>query len=160
MKRGGPMKRSPMKRGKPMKRGTVRLRSRRKGHGGAVAGRSSATPAQWQEMSEAVRERHGRRCSVPWCRRSGALDIQHIVKRSQGGADDPGNPMAGEPGNLLPLCRPCHDLADNAPAGPTKLYLAPVSSDPPLACGFYVRQGERSGFISLLAEGSAIHETF
>lgn len=111
-------------------------------------------------MVAAVMVRHGHRCAVPWCRRSGPLDPQHVVKRSQGGADTAGNPMAGEPGNLLPLCRSCHDAADNAPAGPAKLAIAPVSSDPPLACGFYVRQGERSGFISLLAEGGAIHETF
>lgn len=153
MKRGSPMKRTPMRR-------TGRLRSRRMGHKGTVAGRSSVTPARWQEIRTALYDRHGNRCCVPWCRRSGLLDPQHVKKRSQGGADDIGNPAAGEPGNLVPLCRRCHDLADNAPDGPTKLHLAPVSSDPPLACGFYVRQGDRSGFISLLAAGGAIHETF
>lgn len=152
MKRGKPMKRTPMRR-------TGRLRSRRRGHGGAVAGRSSAHTAAWAKMVAEVMARHGHACSVPWCRASGPLDPQHVKKKSQGGADDIGNPMAGEPGNIVPLCRSCHDLADNAPAY-RKIYLAPVSSDPPLACGFYVRQGVRSGFISLLASGGAIHETF
>lgn len=158
MKRSGPMKRSPMKRGKPMKRGGY-LRSRRKGHGGTVAGRYNVSIATWQEMSDRVKARHLNRCAVPWCRSSGPLDVQHVIKRSQGGPDSEGNPAGGDPGNLLPLCRPCHDLADNAAAS-IKLYIAPVSSDPPLACGFYVRHVERSGFISLLAEGGAIHETF
>lgn len=153
------MKRTPMKRGKPMKRSGY-LRSRRKGHGGTVAGRSSVSQTAWAEMVAKVMERHGRRCSVPWCRRSGPLDPQHVKKRGQGGADDIGNPAAGKPGNLLPLCRQHHDCADNTPNGPDKLHLAAVSSDPPLACGFYVRQGARSGFISLLADGGAIHETF
>ena len=111
-------------------------------------------------MVAKVKERHGERCCVPWCRVSGLLDPQHVTKRSQGGADDIGNPMAGEPGNIVPLCRRCHDYADNAPIGPLKLRIVPVSSDPPLACGFYVVQGDRSGFISLLASGGAIHETF
>jgi hypothetical protein len=110
-------------------------------------------------MVEQVMARHGHRCAVPWCRVPGLLDPQHVKKRSHGGADDIGNPAAGEPGNLLPLCRRCHDWADNT-AGPMKLHIAPVSSDPPLACGFYVQQGTRSGFISLLAAGGAIHETF
>jgi len=66
--------------------------------------------------------------------------------------------MAGEPGNLLPLCRRDHDLTDAV--GPDRLIFAPISSDPPLACGFYVRQGDRSGFIALLASGGATHETF
>ena len=153
MKRGRPMKRTPMRR-------TGRLRSRRKGHGGTVAGRSNVSPAAWKAIVVQVMERHGNRCCVPWCRTSARLDPQHVKKRSQGGADDIGNPAAGEPGNLIPLCRWCHELADNRPDGPDKIYFAPVSSDPPLACGFYVRQGDRSGFISLLAAGGSIHETF
>lgn len=37
------------------------------------------------------------------CRVSVAVDIHHIVFRSQGGGDDIGN--------LIALCRKCHDLA-------------------------------------------------
>ena len=141
-------------------RRTGRLRSRRKGHGGAVAGRSSVPLAAWEAICQQVKERHGFRCAVVWCRRSGPLDVHHVIKRSQGGADDPGNPMGGAPGNLIPLCRRCHDQTDFPKA--TRLVFAPVSSAPPLACGFYVRDmdADRSGFISLLAAGGAIHETF
>jgi hypothetical protein len=153
MKRGKPMRRTPMKRSVFKRPNRTYLRSRRKGHGGAVAGRESATTSAWAKMVEEVKARHGHRCAVPWCRRSGPLDPQHVVKRSQGGADTLGNPAAGDPGNLLPLCRTCHECADNTPDGVTKVYLAPVSSEPPLACGFFVRQGDRAGFISLLSAG-------
>lgn len=83
-----------------------------------------------------------------------------MVKRSQGGADSMGNPAAGDPGVLLPLCRSCHSQTDFPKA--RRLVFAPVSSDPPIACGFYVRDhaGDRSGFIALLADGGATHETF
>ena len=155
MKRGKPMKRTPMKR-------TGRLRSRRRGHGGTVAGRENVSPARWQEISEQVKERHGHRCCVPWCRSRRPLDVHHVVKRSAGGADDPGNPMAGEPGNLIPLCRHCHEATDFPTS--IRLVFAPVSSDPPLACGFYVHGVgaliRRSGFIALLAGGGATHESF
>ena len=107
-----------------------------------------------------MRERHGFRCCVPWCRATGHQDIHHVIKRSQGGDDSVGSPMAGNPGNLVPLCRPHHQATDLPKA--TRLVFAPVSSDPPIACGFYVRDlaADRSGFISLLAAGGAIHETF
>ena len=147
------MRRTPLKR-------TGRLRSRRKGHQGTVAGRPSLPPTEWRALKILLFARHANRCAVPWCRRAGVLDPEHVPKRSQGGADSIGNPAAGDPGCLLPLCRRCHDLADNTPDGPDKIHLAPVSSDPPMACGFYVRQGDRSGFIALLASGGATHEMF
>lgn len=147
------MKRTPMRR-------TGRLRSRRRGHGGTVAGRSNVSPVAWKEIVVQVKARHSNRCAAPWCRYAGLLDVHHVVKRSQGGEDSMGNPPSGEPGNLLPLCRRCHEQTD-FPAE-VQLKIAPVSSDPPLACGFYIHdaRGGRSGFISLLATGGAIHETF
>ena len=39
-------------------------------------------------------------CSLPWCGRTGKIDMHHIIRRSQGGSDDPEN--------LVPLCHACH----------------------------------------------------
>ncbi len=38
------------------------------------------------------------------CFAMGHLDLHHVIKRSQGGADTIEN--------LIPLCRPCHNATD------------------------------------------------
>lgn len=50
--------------------------------------------------------RSGGRCELPWCRsRRRPLEMHHIVKRSQGGSDDPAT-------NLLYLCHRDHARLD------------------------------------------------
>ena len=39
-------------------------------------------------------------CCLPWCGRTGKIDMHHLIPRSQGGSD--------EDWNLAPLCHPCH----------------------------------------------------
>ena len=39
-------------------------------------------------------------CALPWCGKTGKIDMHHVVPRSQGGSDDPSN--------LVPLCHACH----------------------------------------------------
>lgn len=60
----------------------------------------------WRATRAAILVRQRHRCAV--CRRLRALDVHHVVKRSQGGRD--------EADNLVGLCRACHDATD-APAG-------------------------------------------
>lgn len=39
-------------------------------------------------------------CALPWCGKTGKIDMHHIKRRSQGGGD--------EDSNLVPLCHECH----------------------------------------------------
>lgn len=74
--------------------------------GGVVAkGRRAATLDEWQDLKMQVFRRAGGRCEA--CRHRRAQDIHHVIKRSQGGDD---NPEA----NLIALCRPCHRRTDFA----------------------------------------------
>ena len=53
-------------------------------------------------MREAVLARAKGFCEC--CHASKALDVHHVIKRSQGGADTPDNGIA--------LCRVCHEQTD------------------------------------------------
>lgn len=67
--------------------------------------RGRARAARMKAVRAALRQRAMGRCEVPWCRTSkGPLDPHHVVKRSQGGADDRRN--------CLLLCRPHHRAAE------------------------------------------------
>lgn len=75
--------------------------------GPSTTGRGVAT--DWEAITEALAERAGGRCEVhsPVCR--GGLEIRHHKKRrSQGGEHDLGD--------LLFVCRPCHDYLHAHPA--------------------------------------------
>ena len=150
------MRHTPLRRTGSLRR-TGRLRSRRKGRHGTVAGRPNVTPVEWKAMKVALFARHSGACAVPWCRRRGSLDPHHVQKRSQGGPDALGDPKAGECGNLVLLCRRCHDATDLP--GVKRLTFAPVSSEGLLYPGFLVRQGDLSGFITITPAGAS-HATF
>lgn len=55
-------------------------------------------------LKSALAAEAGYRCEMPWCRAAAALDLHHVVKRSQAGSD--------APDNLVVLCRRCHERTD------------------------------------------------
>lgn len=61
--------------------------------------------ASWEEQKRRVWARSQGWCEAPRCCRR-AVDVHHLVKRSQGGTNDLTN--------LAALCRPCHDATDLA----------------------------------------------
>lgn len=104
MKRRIPLRRSAMKRGTHRVGAASRARVRA---GGVLAlGRPSATLAEWRGVVADVIKRADGRCENPLCRRRTHLDPHHVVKRSQGGTD--------RPGNIVALCRTCHRQTDAA----------------------------------------------
>lgn len=58
----------------------------------------SAADTGWQVVRETVLERDGHRCMS--CGETQRLHVHHVVPRSRGGGDDPGN--------LITLCEGCH----------------------------------------------------
>ena len=71
--------------------------------GGPTSTHRAALPlTEYQALVRYVKAREGHRCFR--CRQHRPLDPHHVVKRSQGGADDPSN--------LVALCRPCHAQTD------------------------------------------------
>jgi 5-methylcytosine-specific restriction endonuclease McrA len=78
-------------------------RRRRAAGGPRVKGRPALSREAWAARQAEVFAREGYQCRVPWCRAS-AVDVHHVVKRSQAGTDDAAN--------LIALCRRCHDQAD------------------------------------------------
>ena len=85
---------------------TVRLgaaaRRRIKAGGSLAKGRPSLPLVEWNALKARVFLRAGWRCEH--CHRKLHLDPNHVVKRSQGGADTDDGVVA--------LCRSCHDLTD------------------------------------------------
>ena len=60
-------------------------------------------PDDWRRISASVRQRDRYRCQA--CKVRGRyLSAHHIIPRSHGGSNDPGN--------LIALCEPCHDEAE------------------------------------------------
>ncbi len=100
-------RRAPLRRKAPLRRGARRVgaaaRERVRAGGKLAVGRPSVTHAEWRATVERVLERANARCERCGSRR--AVDPHHVVKRSQGGADDPDAVVA--------LCRwVCHRLCD------------------------------------------------
>lgn len=85
-----------------------RTRMRRQGPRGRRRQAALAT------LRPLILARAGGRCENPLCRKRVRLDLHHIVKRSQGGRED---------GNLLALCRRCHDRTDLPIIHPQRLTL-------------------------------------
>ena len=79
-----------------------RLRSRRKAP--TTAGRPSLARHEYVQLVASLTVLASGRYENPWCRVRERLDPHHIVKRSQGGAD--------ESGNIIMLCRRCHSDTD------------------------------------------------
>ena len=60
------------------------------------------SPTKLKKIYAEVLERDNYTCQNPYCEHGQPIDPpHHIVKRSQGGKD--------EPENLITLCHPCHD---------------------------------------------------
>lgn len=55
-------------------------------------------PASYHQLQQQILERDGWRCQ--WCGRRDRLEIHHIIRRSQSGADSEEN--------LIVLCSDCH----------------------------------------------------
>jgi hypothetical protein len=81
----------------------ARARARIQAGGPTSVHRDALSRAEWAALRARVVLRQGGRCLFCGARR--ALDAHHVVKRSQGGADD-------EHANVVALCRPCHDRTD------------------------------------------------
>lgn len=65
-------------------------------------------------------------CSLPWCGKTGKIDMHHNIPRSQGGSDDPSN--------LVALCHSCHMKHHSEERltfdmGDVPLVLSPYSGD-------------------------------
>jgi hypothetical protein len=56
----------------------------------------------YDRLREHVMARDGWRCKNPLCRKARALEVDHVIERSQGGPD--------EAANLVTLCNDCHML--------------------------------------------------
>jgi len=77
--------------------------------------RRRATVREWAIIRLAVIVRARFRCQA--CGRRGRLDVDHLIKRSQGGSDF-------DLDRLVALCRPCHELTD-APYRDGRLVITP-----------------------------------
>ena len=62
-----------------------------------------------------IEARANGRCENPFCRRPARLDLDHIIKRSQGGVDTTGN--------IVGLDRACHRRKDLPRASPRRLVI-------------------------------------
>ena len=75
---------------------------RRGGRLQSMSAKRRRREATWRAVKAAVRTRSGGYCEA--CRGRRAVDAHHVVKRSQGGKDDPDG--------VADLCRPCHEATD------------------------------------------------
>jgi 5-methylcytosine-specific restriction endonuclease McrA len=89
-------------------RATVRVgaaaRRRIQRGGPRATGRPAATLEEWVAIIRVVLRRARWRCQA--CGRGGALEVHHVVKRSQGGSDS-------DLDRLVALCPPCHVQTDS-----------------------------------------------
>jgi 5-methylcytosine-specific restriction endonuclease McrA len=90
----------PVMRRRPLRRAPWR---RRPPDAPRARGRQAVSPAEWQAIRATVLARAGWCCEA--CAAPGRLDVHHVVKRSQGGADT-------ELDALVALCRRCHERTD------------------------------------------------
>ena len=63
------------------------------------------TPDERYELQETIRHLQGNRCIIPWCTDNWE-DLAHLEPSGSGGRD---NAVVG---NLVGMCRPCHDRMD------------------------------------------------
>lgn len=80
-----------------------------------VGKKGRARSKRLEAVRPALEARSGGRCEIPWCRTSKRpLDPHHLIRRSQGGSDDPAS-------NLVYLCRGDHDRLDLPVTSPRHL---------------------------------------
>ena len=84
--------------------------------GPRATGRPAATLEEWAAIRRVVFRRARWRCQA--CGRWGALEVHHVVKRSQGGSDF-------DLDRLVALCPPCHAQTD-APYARGRLVVTPL----------------------------------
>jgi 5-methylcytosine-specific restriction endonuclease McrA len=84
--------------------------------GPRATGRPAATVEEWAAIRRVVLRRARWRCQA--CGRWGALEVHHVVKRSQGGSDF-------DLDRLAALCPPCHARTD-APYARGRLVITPL----------------------------------
>lgn len=53
--------------------------------------RAALPGEEYTALRAKVLARDGWRCAVPWCRRVKGLQVDHVIPRSAGAADDPAN---------------------------------------------------------------------
>jgi hypothetical protein len=80
-------------------------------------------PSELRKAKKIVKERSGGRCEarIPSVCTGRATDAHHVKMRSRGGKHDPGN--------LLDVCRHCHDWIDANPRSATQMGLLKHSWD-------------------------------
>ena len=81
-------------------------------------------------------------CSLPWCGRTGKIDMHHVIPRSQGGHDGP----------QLPICHECH-MQHHSDSGfrLAFIYTSPVS-DPSNYGWFATRRNGAAGWLRVYDE--------
>lgn len=97
----------------------AKARARIRAGGPTSVHRSALSRHDYAALRLYVIVRDGRQCVVCGSRR-GPLDVDHVVPRSRGGADDPSN--------LLTLCRP-HHRQKEAPYARGRLVITALGSE-------------------------------
>ena len=80
----------------------AKARARIRAGGPTSTHRKALSRAAYADIRAYVLLREGHRCLA--CRKAGRLEVHHVIKRSQGGADTPDG--------LVALCPACHRRTD------------------------------------------------